>query len=223
MGITTNRCVVVFGGSFDPVHSGHVALVQHFLALLQPQELRLIPTGQPWQKTALIADAKQRVAMLKLAMEHAVDVPVIIDEQEIQRAALQQPTYSIDTLSQLRAELGEQVSLVFLIGADQLQNLHTWKDWKRLFTLAHICVATRPGFSIDENNINKDVATEWSERSAALQEMKQTPTGKTFIAQDLTWDVSATNIRRELKQKQQTTSLIPPKVLDYIQQHHLYR
>jgi nicotinate-nucleotide adenylyltransferase len=223
MGINTHRCVLVFGGSFDPVHCGHVALAQHFIALLQPQELRLIPTGQPWQKNALVASSEDRVEMLKLALTIEVDVPIVIDQQEIQRAERQQSNISIDTLSQLRTEMGEQTCMVFLIGADQLQNLHTWKNWRQLFTLAHICVATRPGFSIDENNINREVAKEWSERRATLQEIKLEPAGKTFIAHDLAWDVSATDIRRELKQKQQTTSLIPPKVLDYIQQHHLYR
>ncbi len=215
--------MLVFGGSFDPVHSGHVALAQHCIALLQPQELRLIPTGQPWQKNALVASAEDRVAMLKLAFAIEIDVPIVIDPQEIQKAARQQLNFSIDTLSQLRAEMGEQTCMVFLIGADQLQNLHTWKDWRQLFTLAHICVATRPGFNIDDNSINSKVAKEWSERSATLQEIKLKPAGKTFIAHDLAWDVSATDIRRELKQKQQTTSLIPPKVLNYIQQHHLYR
>lgn len=223
MGINPHRCVLVFGGSFDPVHSGHVALVQRFATLLQPQELRLIPTGQPWQKNALVASAEHRVAMLKLALTSEVEIPIVIDQQEIQRAAQHLSNYSVDTLSQLRIEIGEQTCMVFLIGADQLQNLHTWKNWRQLFTLAHICVATRPGFSIDENKINLEVAKEWSERSATLQEIKLAPAGKTFIAQDLAWDVSATDIRRELKQKQQTTSLIPPKVLDYIQQHHLYR
>lgn len=223
MDINALPCVLMFGGSFDPVHSGHVALVQHFVTLLQPQELRLIPTGQSWQKKTLIASAEERVTMLTLAMEDSVDVALIIDQQEIQKAAQQQSCYSVDTLKQIRAETGQQVSLVFLIGADQLQNLHTWKDWRQLFNLVHICVATRPRFSIDENNINKEVALEWSERRATLQEIKLTPAGKTFFAPDLAWDVSATDIRRELKQKQQTTSLIPPKVLDYIQQHHLYR
>ena len=224
MGINELPCALVFGGSFDPVHSGHVALAQHFVTLMHPQELRLIPAGQPWQKKALIATAEQRVAMLKLAMENeVVDATLIIDQREIRRAAQQQPCYSVDTLTELRAEMGQQLALIFLIGADQLQNLHTWKDWRQLFILAHICVATRPGFSIDEHSINKEVAIEWSERRATLQEIKLTPAGRTFFAPDLAWDVSATDIRRELKQKQQTTSLIPSKVLDYIQQHHLYR
>ena len=223
MGINPNRCVLVLGGSFDPVHCGHVALAKHFVALLQPQELKLIPTGLPWQKNNLVASAAHRVRMLQLAFDQGFDISVTIDEQEIQRAEQQKSSYSIDTLSKLRAEIGEQASLVFLIGADQLQNLHTWKQWRQLFTLAHICVAARPGFTLDANSINKEVAQEWSERKGTLQEIKLAPAGKTFIAQDLAWDVSATDIRREWKQNQQTTSLIPSKVLDYIQQHHLYR
>ncbi|MDO9193908.1 MAG: nicotinate-nucleotide adenylyltransferase [Undibacterium sp.] len=223
MGINPHRCVLILGGSFDPVHCGHVALAKHFVTLLQPQELRLIPSGQPWQKSELVASAEHRMQMLKLAFDIDFDLPVVIDRQEIERAQQQQPSYSVETLNKLRAELGDKTSIVFLIGADQLQNLHTWKQWRQLFTLAHICVAARPGFTLDENSINQEVAQEWSERKGTLQEIKRAPAGKTFIAQDLAWDVSATDIRRELKQKQQTTSLIPSKVLDYIQQHHLYR
>ena len=223
MGIIPPSCILVLGGSFDPVHSGHIALAKHFVALMRPQELRLIPTGQPWQKRGLIADAEHRVAMLTLAFTNEIDVPVVIDQREIEQAEQKKSNYTVETLSKLRAELGEQTCIVFLMGADQLQNLHTWKDWRQLFNLAHICAATRPGFTLDESSINKEVAREWSERSATPQEIRQTNAGKTYLANELAWDVSATDIRRELKQKQQTTSLIPPKVLDYIQQHHLYR
>lgn len=223
MGIKPTPCVLVLGGSFDPVHCGHVELARHFAQLLQPQELRLIPAGQPWQKNDLLASAEHRVQMLKLAFEGNLGLPVTIDRQEIERAERQQASYSVETLNNLRTELGPTRSIVFLIGADQLQNLHTWKQWRQLFTLAHIGVAARPGFTLDEDSINKEVAQEWSERKGTPQEIKLAPAGKTLVAQDLAWDVSATDIRRELKQKQQTTSLIPPKVLDYIQQHHLYR
>jgi nicotinate-nucleotide adenylyltransferase len=224
MGITPQPCILIFGGSFDPVHSGHVALAKHFVTLMRPQELRIIPTGQPWQKNDLIASAEHRVAMLELAFADDIGAPIVIDQRELIQAEQQKkPNYTIETLSALRAEMGKQTCIVFVIGADQSQNLHTWKEWRQLFSLAHICAATRPGFSLDEHSINKEVAREWSERSATPQEIRQTNAGKTYLANNLAWDVSATDIRRELKQKQQTTSLIPAKVLDYIQQHHLYR
>ena len=222
MGINPHRCVLVLGGSFDPVHQGHVALAQHFVSLLQPQELRLVPAGQPWQKTHLIASAGQRVQMLQLAFDSGFATPVSIDQQEIKRAEQQEPSFTIDTLMNLRAELGADTSIVFLIGADQLQNLASWRQWRQLFQLAHICAVSRPGFAID-NKLNQEVAQEWQERAGTLQEIHDLPAGKSYLAPGLAWDVSATGIRQELRQTQQTTSLIPAKVLDYIQQHHLYR
>lgn len=232
MGIKPDRppCVLVLGGSFDPVHSGHVALAKHFIARLKPQELRLLPAGQPWQKQRLMASAAQRVEMLRLAFDGAFDsaceLAVTIDQQEIRRAELHQPSYSIDSLSRLREELGKETSIVFLIGADQLQNLSTWKEWRHLFDLAHLCAASRPGFTLDEKSIDPEVTKEWRKRAGSLQEIRNTPSGKTYLEQDLAWDVSATHIRHELRkdpQNRQTTSLMPAKVLDYIQQHHLYR
>ncbi|MDO8652744.1 MAG: nicotinate-nucleotide adenylyltransferase [Undibacterium sp.] len=223
MGINPHRCVLVLGGSFDPVHQGHVALAQHFVKRLQPQELRLVPAGQPWQKNRLIANAEQRIQMLRLAFESGFDLPVLIDQQEIKRAEQQEASFTINTLGNMRAELGPATSLVFLIGADQLRNLSSWRQWRQLFDLAHICAASRPGFALDQDSLDQDVAQEWCQRAGTLEEIRNLPAGKSYLAQGLAWDVSATSIRHELQQTQQTTSLIPPKVLDYIQQHHLYR
>ena len=223
MGITPRGCVLVLGGSFDPVHQGHVALAQHFVTLLQPQELRLVPAGQPWQKNRLLATAQQRVDMLQLAFESNFTVPVRIDQQEIRRAEQQEPSFTVDTLQNIRSELGEDIPVVFLIGADQLQNLSSWKNWRQLFDLAHIGAASRPGFSLKSENLDQEVAREWSQRAGTVQEIRATPAGKTYLAPDLNWDVSATGIRHELRQTKQTASLIPPKVLNYIKQHHLYR
>lgn len=229
MGINPLRCVLVLGGSFDPVHRGHVALAQHYVNLLQPQELRLVPAGQPWQKTRLIADAEQRVQMLKLAFKTGFKLPVVIDQQEVKRAVQHEASFTIDTLGNLRKELGDDTSIVFLIGADQLQNLSSWRQWRQLFDVAHLCAASRPGFALDRAGLNLEVAQEWNQRAGSVQEIRNLPSGKSYFTQDLSWDVSATSIRNELKrtsqtpQTQQTTSLIPPEVLDYIQQHHLYR
>jgi nicotinate-nucleotide adenylyltransferase len=229
MGIKRPPCVLVLGGSFDPVHLGHVGLAKHFIDLLQPDELRLIPAGQPWQKGSLLANAEQRIAMLRLAFEPDIGSKVLIDRQEIERAERQVPSYSIDTLINLRAELGQEASIVFLIGADQLQNLSSWKRWPELFDFAHIVAASRPGFTLDETSIGMEVAKVWRDRAGTLAETRNTPAGTTYFEQNLAWDVSATHIRHELKRLSrsslltQTTSLMPPKVLDYIQQHHLYR
>lgn len=211
-------CVALLGGSFDPVHHGHVALASLFSKLLQPDQLRIIPAGNPWQKHGLQASADQRVAMLELALGEA-GVTAMIDRQEIERGT---PTYTVDTLRGVRAELGPDASIVFLMGADQLQQLDTWRDWRQLFDLAHIGVAARPGYSLEEAALPEAVAIEISRRQASLEQLCSTPSGHAYLAQTLDVDISATQVRAALQRGDQANSLISPVVLDYIQQHNLY-
>ncbi len=212
-------CVAVLGGSFDPVHKGHVALADYFSGLLAPSALRVIPAGNPWQKNGLQASAEDRVAMLTRAFVQQKPA-VSIDQQEIQRHTA---TYSIDTLRALRAELGPDTSIVFLIGADQLQKLHTWRDWQKLFDYAHICAATRPGFAIDASQIQQAVAAEFTRRSGTAEQIRTTPYGLCYLGTDLAVDISATEVRARIKSGAAPEALLPPAVLDYIQQHHLYQ
>ncbi len=219
------RTVLVFGGSFDPVHQGHVAVVQHFVQRCAVDEVHLIPAGQPWQKTCLKANAEQRVQMLKLAFDQQLSVPYCIDRQEIDRAQQHIASYTVDTLSNLRSQLGEEVALILLIGADQFHNFATWKNWQQIFNLAHIVVAARPGYSLQHDQLPSEFAALWQQANGSLEELRQTPFGKTWLETDLAWDISATRIREQLQRKGQsseTTSLIPSKVLDYLQQHHIY-
>jgi nicotinate-nucleotide adenylyltransferase len=217
--MVVKRFIALLGGSFDPVHNGHVALATYFATLLVPDELRILPAGNPWQKSGLRATPQQRVDMVRLGFSRLA-VPVVIDEQEIRRAAT---TYTIDTLRAIRAEVGPDVSLAFLIGADQLQKLHTWKDWQQLFDYAHVCAASRPGFLTDSAHVAPEVAREFSRRAATPEQIRTTPHGLTCLAGNLAVDVSATQIRNALEQGQLPESLIPAGVLDYLKQHHLYQ
>lgn len=214
----TRRCVAVLGGSFDPVHNGHVALGNYFAKLLVPDELRVVPTGNPWQKQGLNAAPQHRVAMAKLAFS-GLAVPVVIDEQEIQR---QSRTYTIDTLRSLRVELGPDASIAFLIGADQLQQLHTWKEWQSLFDHAHICAASRPGFDIDAGHLPAEVAREMRRREGSASQIRESAHGLAFVANNLAVDISATEIRAALHHGQNPAAFVPAGVLDYIKQHRLY-
>ena len=212
-------CVALLGGSFDPVHNGHVALGALFAKLLDPDQLRILPAGNPWQKGSLRASPADRVKMLELAFAEAA-LDVTLDLQEIERHA---PTYTIDTLRNVRAQLGPNASLVFLIGADQLLHLDTWRDWRHLFDLAHIGVAARPGFSLTGAALPPAVATELQQRQGSLEQLRNTPSGHTYVAQALAVDVSSTQVRAALQRGEQANSLISPVVLDYIQQHNLYK
>jgi nicotinate-nucleotide adenylyltransferase len=214
----------LLGGSFDPVHHGHLALAELFAQLLQPDELRVLPAGQPWQKAAglQVSDA-DRVAMLRLAFD-AMPTPatttVTIDTREIARTS---PTYTVETLRELRAELGPQTSVVFLMGADQLQTLDTWHAWRDLFALANFGVAARPGYRLDDAALPAAVVQELAQRHATPEQVRACPAGRICLAHTLAVDISATRVRSALLAGGDVRALLAPQVLDYIQQHNLYK
>lgn len=215
-------CVALLGGSFDPVHNGHVALATLFATLLEPDQLRILPAGSPWQKSGLQARDADRIAMLRLAFAGAAEniaQAVTLDLQEIERGT---PTYTIDTLRSVRAELGPDASIVFLMGSDQLQQLDSWREWRQLFDLAHIGVAARPEFSMADAALPAAVAEELTMRRGSLAQLRNTPSGRAYLAETLDVDISATQIRAALQRGEKANSLISPVVLDYIQQHNLY-
>jgi nicotinate-nucleotide adenylyltransferase len=222
------RCIALLGGSFDPVHDGHVALAELFARLLHPDALRILPAGQPWQKAnGLQASDADRVAMLQLAFAGS-SVPVTIDTREIDRHT---PTYTVETLRELRAELGPDASIVFLMGADQLQKLDTWHEWESLFGLANFGVAARPGYCLDDDALPPAVVRQLAARRDAPAALAASPAGKVCLVHTLAVDISATRVRQSLKQDvvngenagADLGALLPPQVLDYIQQHNLYK
>ncbi len=214
--------VALLGGSYDPVHLGHVALGDYFATLLQVDQLRVIPTGLPWQKATLKASSQQRADMLALAFAGQA-YSVAVDLQEIARGAQGLATYTIDTLRNVRGELGPLASISFVLGADQLQRLDTWHEWRALSDYAHLCVAARPGYDIATAGLPPAVAKAFSSRLGTPEQIRNTPHGLTYLAQDFAVDISATQIRAALQRGEKANSLIPPLVLDYIEQHKLYR
>ncbi|PYD86299.1 nicotinate-nicotinamide nucleotide adenylyltransferase [Pseudomonas syringae pv. pisi] len=217
-----NPCVAVLGGSFDPVHQGHVALAQLFASLLRPDALRILPAGQPWQKNGLEASDADRVAMLELAFAslRSTSLPVTIDLQEIERKT---PTYTVETLRALRAELGPRTSIVFLMGADQLRKLDSWNEWRELFALANLGVATRPGYDLAQEALPPVVAQELSTRLATPDTVRLLAHGKVCLAPTLDVDLSSSQLRAALQSGADASALGMAQVLDYIQQHNLYK
>ncbi len=214
----TTQCIILLGGSFDPVHVGHVALGRHFCDLFKTHALRLIPTGTPWQKLPLKANPQQRIAMLKYAFE-PLELSITIDTQEINRPGA---TYTIDTLRSIRDEVGPTAPIIFLMGTDQLFHLNTWHQWKHLFNLCNIAVSTRPGFPDLLAHFPKAIVDEFSPRLSFPKEMTSTPAGLTYFSTDLHIDISATTIRTALQNNQNAASWIPTPVLRYIKEHNLY-
>jgi len=229
MNASAKHCVALLGGSFDPVHHGHVALARLFCDLLHPDVLRVLP-AKPWQKSSLQASDEARVAMLELAFKELGDsgLQVVIDQREIARGI---SSYTVETLRGLREELGPEASIVFLMGADQLQNLSSWREWQQLFVLANIGVAARPGYTLQQEALPPAVASALAPRLAPPEHLRTTPAGLVCLAQTLAVDISATAVRALLHKEGEpgrdatssVNSLVPPVVLDYIQQHHLYK
>jgi nicotinate-nucleotide adenylyltransferase len=217
--------VALLGGSFDPVHHGHVALAELFARLLAPDELRIMPAGQPWQKSGLQASDFDRLAMLKLAFEGA-GFRTVIDTREIERDT---PTYTVETLRELRAELGPDASIVFLMGADQLQKLDSWIEWESLFELTNFGVAARPGYRLDAAALPPAVASALAQRVATPEEVRASKAGRACLVHTLAVDISATEVRAALRadapadEREKVSALLAPQVLDYIQQHNLYK
>ena len=217
-------CIAVLGGSFDPVHRGHVALGQLFADLLQAGTLRILPAGRPWQKNGLEAGDAHRIAMLELAFKplRSAHLTVEFDLQEIERTT---PTYTVETLRALRRELGLQASIVFLMGADQLLKLDTWNEWRELFALANLGVATRPGYDLAQEALPPLVAQELSTRLATPDTVRTSSHGKVCLAPTLDVDMSSSRIRAALHAglEPDASALGMAQVLDYIQQHNLYK
>nr|WP_028218570.1 nicotinate-nucleotide adenylyltransferase [Paraburkholderia oxyphila] len=222
----------MLGGTFDPIHEGHLALARQFVRVLGLTELILLPAGQPWQKPEVSA-AKHRLAMTRAAAASLVlpGVTVSVDTDEIEHDG---PTYTVETLRRWRAksESNAQAALTLLMGADQLLHLDSWHEWRELFALAHLGVASRPGF--DFAALPPAVAAEVAARRAGAATLAATRCGHLLIDETLALDISATEIRRELKTCVETrvataqrggtaAEKIPAAVWDYILQHHLYR
>lgn len=213
--------VGIFGGTFDPIHNGHLRLAQEALEQCGLHSVHFIPGGTPPHRDAPYASAPQRLDMVRLALHR--NPAFVLDEREVHRT---DPCYTVDTLVELRSELGEQRPLCLLMGGDAFLTLHTWHEWKRLFVLAHIVVMQRAGGRPLGNAIKEADATLRSEYHARLapsaRALLDSPAGIIFVADMPALEISATDIRRRCSEKKDTRYLLPDAVAYYIQYHHLY-
>jgi nicotinate-nucleotide adenylyltransferase len=209
----------LLGGSFDPVHLGHLQLARDALRELGLAEIRFIPAPQPWQKGPM-TDPAHRAHMVQLAI--ADEPRFVLDMHEIERGG---PTYTIDTLHALRSTLGASVPLVLIMGSDQFERLHTWRDWQAIPRLAHIAIARRAG---KPPALNAELSALVAERRGDVGMLGQKSAGSIVEFPMTPVDASATEARRLLGQPRNAKSdarlaaIVPPTVLDYIRAHRLY-
>jgi nicotinate-nucleotide adenylyltransferase len=209
----------ILGGTFDPIHYGHLRLAEEMLELTGLQQIRFIPTGNPPHRDTPQVSAQHRSAMVQLAI---ADQPAfVLDEREVRRAT---KCYTVDTLRELRAELGETQPLCLLMGGDAFLQLNTWHEWERILDLAHIVVGYRPGFTLEKriHSATAKLRQHYQQRLCTVGYLSQQAFGGIAELAIPKLEISATLIRSRVAEKRTIRYLLPASVANYIYQHHLY-
>jgi len=202
----------IFGGTFDPVHYGHLRAALEVKEIFGLSELRLIPSATPPHRMQPAASPLMRLRMLTLAVINHPEL--VVDSRELDRGG---PSYMVDTLKSLRQQFPNGPLLLF-IGSDAFNHLDCWHQWQQLFTYAHIVVMTRPGFTAQALD---DFFT--GRLASGQQELAQTVAGKLFFQTVTQLDISATAIRNMIAQQHNPGFLLPDAVITYIKQNGLYQ
>lgn len=204
-----------YGGTFDPVHAGHLAVARAARTALGA-DIAFLPAADPPHRAAPGASAEQRARMLELAI--ADERGFHVDRRELHRAG---PSYTVDTLRELRAESGRDAPLAWLVGADAFRGLSTWHDWQDLMQLAHFVVAVRPGHDLEALPLELEAACagRWRDDPATLA---MAPAGGLFRLEMPLHPASATELRRRLRAGEQDLGWLSPGVKTFIAGQRLY-
>ena len=203
------------GGTFDPIHNGHLRTaleLQHWLGI---DQLALVPASTPVHRKAPGRSAEQRVDMLRLAVEG--EAGLIVDDREV---VSDKPSYSILTLSSLRQELGASAPLIMIMGMDAYLTLPSWHRWETFLQLCHIVVVQRPGFSLPDSH--PMCAYTAANVCHNVDELLARPCGRVLRHELTPLGISATQVRETIAKGHSPRYLIPDQVWQYIQDNQLY-
>jgi nicotinate-nucleotide adenylyltransferase len=210
----------LFGGTFDPVHQGHMALANTLLQQAPFSEIRLTPCQMPVHKQAPLFSAKQRLDFLKIAIAEQsgeTQKKLIADNRELERAS---PSFTYETIFSLRNEFKDN-SIALILGYDAWEHFASWKNWQDILTQAHIVVASRPGFQLQTATPLKNFVA--SARVNTPQELLKTKAGKIWINNNCQFLPSSSEIRQLLLNNfnsNKLTQLLCPGVLNTIRANH---
>ena len=206
--------LAIYGGAFDPVHDGHLAVARTASEVLDA-DIALIPTGDPRHREPAHATATQRLAMLELAI--AKDARLRIDQRELLR---DRASYTVDTLEEIRAEIGPNAALAMIVGEDAFTGLPGWHRWTELFELAHLVIASRTQPSQMSEALAMQLDGRVVERPLALH---NTPAGHVFRLSRALYPQSSSVVRARCAAGQSLRGWVPDAVAAYIASQGLYR
>lgn len=207
---------VIYGGTFDPVHNGHLRLAVELRERLQVPVLSLVPCHIPPHRASPGATSADRLALLQLAVDG--EPGLRIDDQELTRDGA---SYTAITLRQLRAELGPDEPLVMVVGTDAFAGFDRWQDWQQIPQLAHLLVIARPGAELDPDSAPARLLAE--RHCADLAALHQAPAGRCHFLELPLLEISATGVRERIADGRSPRYLIPDAVWQAIRQRGLYR
>ena len=209
------RSIAILGGTFDPIHFGHLRPALE-LSQMGFDEVRLMPCHVPALRETPHCSAEQRLAMVALAVNN--EPRLTVDTRELDREG---ESFTVDTLTDMRNELGDQVSLNLVMGMDAFLGLPKWRQWERIAELANIVVTERPGSVIPVAGIMERFLN--ARRVSSMETLCKAASGRVLVQQLALLDISATRIRALIGSGQSARYLLPESVWDYIEQHRLYR
>jgi nicotinate-nucleotide adenylyltransferase len=207
----------LYGGTFDPVHYGHLKPVEILANLIGLQRVIIMPNNVPPHRPQPEATSEQRKEMLALAI---ADKPLFqLDERELRRDT---PSYTSQTLQEWRAERGPTQPLGFIIGQDSLLNFPSWHQYETILQNSHLIVCRRPGYPL---TMKEEQHQAWLDTHLTndVEDLHTLPAGKIYLAETPWFDISATLIRKRLQQDLSCDDMLPAPVLNYIHQHGLYQ
>ena len=209
----------ILGGTFNPIHFGHLRMAQELADSLSLDTVRFIPAANPPHKNAPTITAQHRAAMVQLGI--AGNKTFAFDGRELSRSG---PSYSIDTLHSLRSELGTASSITLFMGSDAFTKFDTWHRWQEIIDLCHIALVQRPQLRGHDQKLSRTLETflhnHYTENADDLHSQ---PSGFVTMRQVTALDISSTAIRHALQHDDSVRYLMPDNVIDYIAQHQLYR
>ena len=212
--------VGIFGGTFDPIHYGHLRIAEEILETVGLQKMYFVPAGIPRLRHSPVASPQHRVEIVRLAIQKNPDF--VLDGREIYRDGV---SYSIDTVREFKQEFGEEIRLCLVLGADAFIKLPEWNNWKELFNLCHFIVSTRPGYTLTliKELLSKELREECSQRWVSNTEsLRKDTSGLIFIASTTMLDISATSIRAHIAVGRNIRHLVPSVTVNYISKNKLY-